>query len=103
MRRTEEEEKAKLNMNTTNNTTKATHATVVFEPEDVPLQKYGVILRSHSEGRVKNEDGKAKRNENKPVTTVAPTTPVATVHISTSATSEATVESKSNSTSSVSG
>lgn len=98
MRRTEEKEKLKLGINTTG-TTKVDTTTDIYEPEDIPLQKVGVILRSHPESRTKSDN---VRNANNTVGTVAPSIPVATIHI-TSGTSQTTVESQSNSTPSTSG
>lgn len=104
MRRTEEEERLKLGINATG-TTKVDTTTDIYDLEDVPLQKVGVILRSKSESSFKSkvEDGNTHRNANKTNATVAPQITVATVHISTSATSEPTMEIKSNSTPSTSG
>lgn len=105
MRRTEEEEKLKSGINTTGTTKVQETTTDIYEPDDIPLQKVGVILRSQPESnfRTKIEDVNTYRNANKTVATVAPPIPVATVHITTSELSETTVESKSNSTPSTSG
>lgn len=100
MRRTEEEERLKLGINITG-TTKVDTTTDIYEPEDIPLQKVGVVLRSHSENdfRTKNED---VRNVNKTVAAIETPTPITTIQVTTSGTSEAATESKSNSTPSTS-
>lgn len=100
MRRTEEEKRLKLGINTTG-TTKEDTTTDIYEPEDIPLQKAGVVLRSHSEigFRTKNED---VRNANKTVAAIGTPTPITTIHVTTSGTREAATESKSNSTPSTS-
>lgn len=104
MRRTEEEERLKLGLNATG-ITKIDITTDIYEPDDIPLQKVGVILRSRPDNslKTKKEDVKVNRNANKTDATVAPPIPGATVHISDSATSEGTVEIKSNSTLNTSG
>lgn len=96
MRRTEEEQGLKLGINATKSATVDT-TTDIFEPDDVPLQKVGVILRSQPEItlRASNETPKTNKHANKSATIAPPITPVKTVQMSTSVTNKAAVESNS--------
>lgn len=96
MRRTEEEERLRLGINTTG-TTKIDLTTDLYEPDDVPLQKVGVILRSRADSNTRT------KSANKTIAAPEPPILVATVQNSTSTTSEATAEIKSNNTTSASG